>query len=299
MLSAKSNPTRPKVVTTTPFSFLQLVIRHLATTAKRLTSIPAQNKFQKTRIHYATGGLGLGRGATFPEPTHFAYGAPGAFLVGHELPPTPTMMECIGDLTVPTESEDDSLIPNHFFRPLSGIDLERASLLEPGQRMCDLPETLWHPSYSKRANRRVMDGTPTERRGGPPSGVRRIFPDEPSKAITASARVEFIHPLENRNLTLRECARLQTFPDDFVFAGTLSESATLIGNAVPPLLAYNIGMALIADLRDLTCENGGGKLLSFVPTDSNGMSPALRSITETVTERFGLNRTERQKELWH
>ena len=39
--------------------FLQLVIQHLTTTAKRLTSIPTQNEFRKTRIHYATGELGL------------------------------------------------------------------------------------------------------------------------------------------------------------------------------------------------------------------------------------------------
>jgi len=242
---------------------------------------------------------GLGWEPTFPEPTHFAYGAPGASLVGIELPPTPTVMESIGDLPDPSDSMDDSIVQDHFSRPLSRIDLERALLLKPGQRMRDLPESLWHPSYVKRANRRVKDGTPTERRGGAPSGIRRLIPNEPSKAITASARVEFIHPVDTRTLTLRECARLQSFPDSFEFVGTMSERSTQIGNAVPYLLARSIGVALRDGLLEATPQLGEGKLLSFVPTESDGMSPALRSITEIVQERFGLTTPDRQALLWH
>ena len=62
-----------------------------------------------------------------------------------------------------------------------------------------------------------MDGTPTERRGGAPAGLRRLAPDEPSKAITGGALRDFLHPIENRTLTLRECARIQTFPDEWTF----------------------------------------------------------------------------------
>lgn len=243
---------------------------------------------------------GLGREPGFPEPTHFAYGAPGASLVGHDLPRTPTLMKCIGDLPAPS-IDDNPTLPDHRSRRLSGMDLERASQLKPGQRMRDLPEALWHTSYVRRANRRVMDGTPTERRGGAPSGVRRLMPDEPSKAITGAARNEFIHPVEDRPLTLRECARLQTFPDDFEFAGTVSERATLIGNAVPPLLAYRIGLSLMYSLSGGGAEKDGageGRLLSFVPTLSNGMSPALKATTEMVRQRFGLAPKERQQLLW-
>ena len=241
---------------------------------------------------------GFGWAPSFPEPTHFAYGAPGASLLGHDLPRTPTLIDCIGDLPIPTESEKDSPVPDHFAPPLSELDLKRASLLEPGQRMRDLPESLWHPSYTRRAYRRVMDGTPTERRGGAPSGVRRLRPDEPSKAITAAARNEFIHPVQPRTLTLRECARLQTFPDDFTFVGTINERATLIGNAVPPLMAYDVGLTLMAGLRETQGEVSRGKLLSFVPTASNGMSPALRATTDMIQKRFGLVDTAKQKLLW-
>ncbi len=241
---------------------------------------------------------GLGWAPTFPEPTHFAYGAPGASLLGHDLPRAPTIIDCIGNLPMASRTDKGSLIPDHFSPPLSEIDLKRASLLKPGQRMRDLPASLHHPSYTRRANRRVMDGIPTERRGGAPSGVRRLLPDEPSKAITAAARNEFIHPVYPRPLTLRECARLQTFPDDFMFVGTVSKRSILIGNAVPPLLSYNIGLALVAGLQNKKSEATDGKLLSFMPTASNGMSPALRDTTHMIRKRFGIVDLERQMQLW-
>ncbi|MEO8494931.1 MAG: DNA cytosine methyltransferase [Planctomycetota bacterium] len=81
------------------------------------------------------------------------------------------------------------------------------------------------PQHRKRAFRRVMDGTPTERRGGAPAGVRRLRADEPSKAITGGVLREFLHPTEDRPLTLRECATLQTFPTDFHWKGSVSEKA--------------------------------------------------------------------------
>lgn len=81
--------------------------------------------------------------------------------------------------------------------------------------MKDLPEQLQHESFRRRANRRVMDGMPTEKRGGPPSGLKRLIYDEPSLTITSAAIPEFVHPLKDKTLTLRECARVQTFPDNF------------------------------------------------------------------------------------
>jgi DNA (cytosine-5)-methyltransferase 1 len=142
-----------------------------------------------------------------------------------------------------------------------------------------------------------MDGTPTERRGGAPAGVRRLILNEPSKAITGGALSEFLHPSEDRNLTLRECARIQTFPDSFCFQGTSVEQAQLIGNAVPPLLATVIASALAADLQVAEPKSKKGELLSFVPTLSNGMSPILERVTNTVKSTF---RAEgfHQKELF-
>jgi DNA (cytosine-5)-methyltransferase 1 len=240
---------------------------------------------------------GLGWDPTFPEPTHSAFGAPGAERAGNGHPRTPTLREAIAGLPEPATVEPGNP-SGHYYRPLVGIDFERAKVLKPGQRMADLPEELWHDSYRRRAYRRVMDGTPTERRGGPPSGVRRLVPDEPSKAITGGVLSEFLHPSEHRNLTLRECARIQTFPDEFVFIGTSSEQALLIGNAVPVLLARMIGELLAKDLANASPRSGRGQLLSFVPTLSNGMSPALAKATERVRTMF-LKERPRETTLWH
>jgi len=167
--------------------------------------------------------------------------------------------------------------------------------------MRDLPQRLWHDSYRRRANRRVRDGTPTERRGGAPAGIRRLNPDEPSKAITGGARSEFLHPSKHRNLTLRECARLQTFADDFIFAGTVPQRTQLIGNAVPPLLAFVIARNLARDLRTVKASEKAGTLLSFVPTLSAGMSPALQRITSAVATTFQNKQAPplaKQLEVW-
>ncbi|MGA3053382.1 MAG: DNA cytosine methyltransferase [Candidatus Korobacteraceae bacterium] len=231
---------------------------------------------------------GLGWEPTFPKPTHTAFGAPGALLHARHLPLTPTLGEAIDGLSRPA-CQPPGRPQGHYYRPLVGKDLERAKSMEPGMTMRDLPDELQHESYRRRAFRRVMDGTPTEHRGGAPAGLRRLRPDEPSKSITGGARSEFIHPFENRPLTIRECARLQTFPDDFVFVGSPSDQAQLIGNAVPPLFAYVIASTLAADLNAVTPSISEGALLSFLPTLSDGSSPALKQVADLVNkelERF-------------
>jgi DNA (cytosine-5)-methyltransferase 1 len=77
----------------------------------------------------------------------------------------------------------------------------------------------------------------------------RLARDKPAATITARfdsfTRGKFGHPREPRNITLREGARLQTFPDRFRFSGTQEEIAAQIGNAVPPLLAEVLGRAVV------------------------------------------------------
>lgn len=240
---------------------------------------------------------GLGWDPSFPEATHAAFGAPGACRgVGRGLPKSPTLNEALRELPAPSD-DTCSQILDHVPFGLRDDDLKRAELLKPGQRMRDLPEELWHQSYRRRAFRRVMDGTPTERRGGAPSGIRRLRADEPSKAITGGALNEFIHPTENRPLTIRECATLQTFPMEFRFVGTRSEKVQLIGNAVPPRLARVVAESLLADLSEDNPRFGSGALLSFKPTLSSGMSPALAEVTCRVRDRYApVN--EAQTFLW-
>ncbi len=60
----------------------------------------------------------------------------------------------------------------------------------------------------------------------------------------------YVHPSQNRPLSVREVARLQSFPDDFIFYGTLKEQYTLIGNAVPPLLAKAVANIIFKELTN-------------------------------------------------
>ena len=221
---------------------------------------------------------------SFPDPTHSASGAPGVHRTGVGLPATPTLGQAIA-----TSTDNASAPPDHVRRPLEGVDAERRRALQPGQTMRDLPADLRHKSFDQRARRRVRDGTPTARRGGAPAGLHRLRADEPSKAITGSASSEFLHPSIDGYLTLRECARLQTFPDDFLFLGSRRERALLIGNAVPPRLGEAIGEAIRSDFISAitaTVQRGDGALCSFVPTAASGMSPALAAVVDIVQSRY-------------
>jgi DNA (cytosine-5)-methyltransferase 1 len=77
----------------------------------------------------------------------------------------------------------------------------------------------------------------------------RLHWQKPAGVITARfdslTRGRFGHPEQNRTISLREGARLQSFPDSYIFTGSKTEVARQIGNAVPPLLAEAIGMAII------------------------------------------------------
>ncbi len=86
----------------------------------------------------------------------------------------------------------------------------------------------------------------------------RPYPDKPSPTVPASFQSNFVHPYINRNYTAREGARLQSFPDTYVFCGkrtTMSWEKNLsqyqqIGNAVPPLLAKGIGESILVYLEE-------------------------------------------------
>ena len=84
--------------------------------------------------------------------------------------------------------------------------------------------------------------------GGKTGMARRLSWDEPSLTLTcapAQKQTERCHPSETRPLTVREYARIQTFPDDCEFKGSLSSQYKQIGNAVPVNLSYHVGKCLI------------------------------------------------------
>ena len=74
---------------------------------------------------------------------------------------------------------------------------------------------------------------------------KRQYPGKPSMTVKENHGGTHIHPYLNRTISAREMARLQTFPDSFIFAGSMKKAMWQIGNAVPPRLAECIGRALI------------------------------------------------------
>lgn len=181
-----------------------------------------------------------------------------------------TLREAIGDL----ESCDIPEI-DHVRKVESGIQLERISTLKIGQTMKDLPEHLQHDSFKRRASRRVCDGTPSEKRGGAPSGLKRLSYNEPCLTITSAAPSEFVHPTQNRTLTIRECARVQTFPDSFLFCGTDAQKILQIGNAIPPVFAEQMAKQIIMCDKNPSNEELPS-LAKFDVTKANAKSPALQ-----------------------
>lgn len=84
--------------------------------------------------------------------------------------------------------------------------------------------------------------------------ARRLSLDEPSLTLTcapAQKQTELCHPTETRPLTVREYARIQTFPDSWDFAESLSSQYKQIGNAVPVNLAKAMGHSLVRLLNDI------------------------------------------------
>jgi DNA (cytosine-5)-methyltransferase 1 len=93
--------------------------------------------------------------------------------------------------------------------------------------------------------------------GGKTGMARRISWDEPSLTLTCSPaqkQTERCHPDETRPFTVREYARIQTFPDDWKFAGSVTQQYKQIGNAVPVNLGKEVGYAIVKFLNKVGKE---------------------------------------------
>lgn len=112
------------------------------------------------------------------------------------------------------------------------------SLIPPGGYWRDLPENL----------QKEYMGASFFMGGGKTGMARRLAWDEPSLTLTCSPaqkQTERCHPEETRPLSVREYARIQTFPDSWKFAGSVAQQYKQIGNAVPVNLGYHIGDMVI------------------------------------------------------
>jgi len=114
--------------------------------------------------------------------------------------------------------------------------------------------------------------------GGKTGMARRLSLDEPSLTLTCSPcqkQTERCHPLETRPLNVREYARIQTFPDNWIFQGTMSDKYKQIGNAVPVNLAWAIGRSLIRLLNDIQ---------TYAPSETVDCSAAVAEIMKAQSE---------------
>jgi DNA (cytosine-5)-methyltransferase 1 len=127
-------------------------------------------------------------------------------------------------------TSEANIVYDHFTRAVRADDREAFELMAKGYRYPDLPDRL------KRYRDDIFDDK-----------YNRLRWDDRSRSITAHIAKDgywYIHPSEHRTLTVREAARIQTFPDHFRFSGSRSDAFRLIGNAVPPLLGSVIGTAI-------------------------------------------------------
>ncbi|MEQ8994905.1 MAG: DNA cytosine methyltransferase [Coleofasciculus sp. B1-GNL1-01] len=160
-----------------------------------------------------------GESVTFPLATHCQS--------GRDLPKWRTLRDALTNLVE----------QNPEFTPYSEKRLKYLRLLKSGQNWRYLPENL---------KEEAMGGA-YKSGGGKVGFYRRLSWDKPSPTVTTSPQqkaTDMCHPVELRPLTVRECARIQTFPDDWIFCGSITSKYKQIGNAVPVGLAKAIGTYL-------------------------------------------------------
>ena len=127
--------------------------------------------------------------------------------------------------------EDSYGVKNHITTKSTKTALERFEQIKPGMNFHDLPNEM-KKSYSKpeRTQNTIY---------------LRLNPDKPSGTVVNVRKSMWIHPQNNRAVTVREAARLQSFPDYFVFYGTKDSQYQQVGNAVPPFLAKGIAEQIL------------------------------------------------------
>ena len=131
-------------------------------------------------------------------------------------------------------SEDEAKLFDHITRPVREDDRVAFEMMTSETKYSDLPDHL----------KRYRSDIYTDK-------YKRLDENDLSRTITAHIAKDgysFIHPRQSRTLTVREAARLQTFPDDFRFSGPPSAAFKQIGNAVPVRLGENLGGAVLDSL---------------------------------------------------
>ena len=129
------------------------------------------------------------------------------------------------------------VLRNHIVTKTTDIAMERFRALKQGQNFHALDESLKMNTYTDAA--RAQNTI-----------YLRLNYDEPSGTVVNVRKSMWIHPTLDRAISVREAARLQTFPDSFVFCGSKDKQYQQVGNAVPPIMAKSIAKKLAKILKD-------------------------------------------------
>lgn len=164
--------------------------------------------------------------ASFPNATHARKPKEGQL---HLV----TVRDAIGHFPVLNAGETHATMPNHVSARLMAINLERLQHTpHDGGGRCDWPKYLFLKCHSGNYD-------------GHTDVYGRMYWDRPSPTLTCKCQSisngRYAHPEQNRAISLREAAAIQTFPDDYIFYGSNTSIAAQIGNAVPVLLGKVMG----------------------------------------------------------
>ena len=129
------------------------------------------------------------------------------------------------------------VLRNHIVTKTTDTAMERFRALKQGQNFHALDESLKMNTYT--------DAARTQN-----TIYLRLNYDEPSGTVVNVRKSMWIHPTQDRAISVREAARLQTFPDSFVFCGSKDKQYQQVGNAVPPIMAKSIAKKLAKILKD-------------------------------------------------
>lgn len=139
----------------------------------------------------------------------------------------------LGELATALRNAD--VLRNHMITKTTATAMERFKALKPGQNFHALDDSLKTNTYT--------DATRTQN-----TIYLRLNYDEPSGTVVNVRKSMWIHPTLDRAISVREAARLQTFPDSFVFCGSKDKQYQQVGNAVPPIMAKSIAKKLAQTL---------------------------------------------------
>lgn len=130
-----------------------------------------------------------------------------------------------------------NVLRNHIVTKTTDTAMERFRILKQGQNFHALDESLKTNTYT--------DAARTQN-----TIYLRLNYDEPSGTVVNVRKSMWIHPTLDRAISVREAARLQTFPDSFVFCGSKDKQYQQVGNAVPPIMAKSIAKKLAKILKN-------------------------------------------------